>query len=428
VIGAGLAGVEASLQLAKRNIPVNLYEMKKIRKSPVHVRDTFAELVCSNSFRSDQLENAVGLMKEELRRLGSFVIGAADKFRIPAGSALAVDRELFSEELTDLVRSNPLITVHDVEMDQIPEGIVIIATGPLTSDGLVERIRELTGEEALYFFDAVAPIVEFDSIDMKIAYYKNRYDKGDGKYINCPMNKDEYDRFYDAVINAKAVETKAFEMRVFEGCMPFEEMAKRGYHTLLYGPMKPVGLEQPDTKRPYAVVQLRQDNRAGSLYNIVGFQTHLTFGEQKRIINMIPGLAQARIVRYGVMHKNIFVNAPKVLSATYRMKAYPRIFIAGQLAGVEGYVESVASGLIAGINAAKLFREEAPVVFPKATAIGSQADYIANAEPDHFQPMNANFGLFPPIEGKYRRREKKQAYANRSLDTISAILEMKAID
>ncbi len=428
VIGAGLAGVEASLQLAKRNVQVSLYEMKKIKRSPAHSLETFAELVCSNSFRSNQIENACGLMKAELRLLGSEVIKAADKYQIPAGSALAVDRDLFSEYLTSQIRRNPLITVYDEEMDHIPDGITIIATGPLTSEALIEKIIALTGEGSLYFYDAVAPIIDFESIDMDIAYFKNRYDKGEGKYINCPMTKEEYDIFYAELIKAQCAIIKDFELKVFEGCMPFEEMAKRGYQTLLYGPMKPVGLEKTGEKRPFAVVQLRQDNMAGSLYNIVGFQTHLTFKEQKRIISLIPGLKNAQIVRYGVMHKNTFVNAPHVLDATYQMKHHPDKFIAGQLSGVEGYVESIGSGLIAGINAAKLIRGQQPIAFPKDTALGSQADYIANADPKLFQPMNANFGLFPPFELKRSKKDRKSLMTKRSLDSIIRMLEMNDID
>lgn len=428
VIGAGLAGVEASLQLAKRNVYVHLFDMKRVRRTPAQTSDFFAELVCSNSFRSDRLENASGLMKEELRLLGSEVIQAADQNRIPAGSALAVDRDLFSGFLTQKVRNHPLIEVHDEEITSIPEGIVIIATGPLTSDALTNELQQYTGEESMYFFDAIAPIIDFDSIDMSIAYFKNRYDKGDGQYINCPMTEKEYDRFYNALITAETVAIKDFEQKVFEGCMPVETIAKRGYQTLLYGPMKPVGLELPGEKRPFAVVQLRQDNFAGSLYNIVGFQTHLTFPEQRKIVQLIPGLAQANIIRYGVMHKNIYVNGPKILNSVYRMKKYPNIFIAGQLSGVEGYVESVGSGFIAGVNAARIAYGNDELVFPIASALGSQANYIANANPKDFQPMNANFGFFPVVESKHSKKDRKQMLAKRSLDSLKEWMEMNQFD
>ena len=419
VIGAGLAGVEAALQIASRGIEVELYEMKKERMSPAHVSDCFAELVCSNSFRSDSLDNAVGLMKAEMRLLGSFVMEAADKYRIPAGSALAVDRSLFSEYLTNKVRNNPLIIIRDEEALVIPEGISIIATGPLTDGEMAKNIREITGEEALHFYDAVAPIIEFDSIDMDVAYYKNRYDKGDGKYINCPMDKDEYDAFYNALINAKCAPIKDYEMKVFEGCMPVEEIARRGYQTLLYGPMKPVGLEK-DGKRPFAVVQLRQDDAAGTLYNVVGFQTHLLFPEQKKLIRMIPGLNKANIVRYGVTHRNSFVNAPSVIRSTYQLKRKNNVFLAGQLSGVEGYVESAGSGLIAGINAARLFRGLNPVSFPLETALGSQANYLEHANKSLFQPMNANYGLFPPLERRHNKRERKTFMAKRGLEAMES--------
>ncbi|HPF42996.1 MAG TPA: methylenetetrahydrofolate--tRNA-(uracil(54)-C(5))-methyltransferase (FADH(2)-oxidizing) TrmFO [Bacillota bacterium] len=422
VIGAGLAGVEAALQIANRNVVVDLYEMKKIRKSPAHKSDDFAELVCSNSLRSDSLENAVGLMKAEMRLLKSEVIEAADKCRVPAGSALAVDRNMFSSYLTEKVRKNPLITIHEEEMKKIPEGIVIIATGPLTDGELASSITKITGQEALYFYDAVAPIIEFDTIDMNVAYYKNRYDKGDGMYINCPMDKDEYDAFYNALIDAKCAPIHDFEMKVFEGCMPVEEMARRGYETLLYGPMKPVGLER-DEKRPYAVVQLRQDDLAGTLYNIVGFQTHLLFSEQKKLIRMIPGLKDAKIVRYGVTHRNSYVKAPEVLLSTYQMKNNNNVFIAGQLSGVEGYVESIASGLVAGINAYRLFSRFEPLRFPLETAIGSQANYLEFASPSQFQPMNANFGLFPALDMKYKKRDKKGLLAKRSMETMEEFIK-----
>ncbi len=418
VVGAGLAGVEAAYQLAIRGIPVQLVEMKKIKKSPAHHLDGFAELVCSNSFRSDSLENAAGLLKAELRELGSIVMQVADATAVPAGSALAVDRIGFSERLTELIRSNPEITVVDAEATAIPDGPVILASGPLTSDALFAAIHTLTGEDALYFFDAAAPIIEFDSIDMNKAYFKSRYDKGEATYINCPMTEAEYDRWHREVLTAECVVTKAFEWKVFEGCMPFEEMARRGRLTLAYGPMKPVGLETADGKRPFAVVQLRQDDAAASLYNIVGFQTHLTFPEQRRILRMIPGLENAVFARYGVMHRNAFINAPKIIDEHYSMKKDPRIFFAGQLSGVEGYIESVGSAMVAALNMARFVRNMPPLTFPPVTAIGSQAKYLATAAPASFQPMNANFGLFPPLGFSHRHHDRRTLYAERALAAI----------
>lgn len=423
VIGAGLAGVEASYQLAKRGIHVKLYEMKKIKKSAAHKTDQFAELVCSNSFRSNSLENAAGLLKTELRMLDSLVMNCASQTEVPAGSALAVDRDLFSKACTDIIRNHPLIEVIDQEVTSIPEGYVIIASGPLTSDALFDSIRHLTGEDTLYFFDAAAPIIEYDSINMDIAYFKSRYDKGEAKYINCPMTKEEYDHWYEELIHAECVIPKDFELKVFEGCMPFEEMAKRGFQTLLYGPMKPVGLLKPNGERPYAVVQLRQDNAAASLYNIVGFQTHLTFPEQQRIIRMIPGLENARIVRYGVMHRNSFINAPKIINHFYQMKTNPKIFFAGQLSGVEGYVESVGSAMVASINMSRLIEEKPLVAFPIESALGSHAEYLASADSTFFQPMNANFGLFPPLNEQPSKKLRKHLMSERSLESIKRLME-----
>lgn len=428
VIGAGLAGVEACYQLTKRGIPVHLYEMKKVKKSPAHKLDSFAELVCSNSLRSDDLENAVGLMKEELRMLDSLVMKAAEATKVPAGSSLAVDRDRFSEYLTEATKNNPLIQIFDEEVTKIPDGYVIIATGPLTSEGLFSSIKEMTGEESLYFFDAAAPIIEKESINLDIAYYKSRYDKGEATYINCPMTEPEYTHWYTELINAETVKQKEFELKVFEGCMPFEEMARRGKEALLYGPMKPVGLEKPDGSRPYAVVQLRQDNLAASMYNIVGFQTHLTFPEQTRIIRMIPGLENARIWRYGVMHKNTFINAPKIINEHYQVKNEPRIFIAGQLSGVEGYVESTGSGLLAALNMARLVQNRDLIDFPAVTALGSQAYYISHTNPHDFQPMNANHGIFPIIEGKHSKRDRKMLYATRSIQAIKQMMEAGVFD
>jgi len=429
VIGAGLAGCEAAYQLAKRGIEVNLFEMKKIIKTEAQVSNDFAELVCSNSLRSNDVLNAAGLMKAELRKLDSLVIKAADKFNVPAGSALAVDRDQFSRYITDEIRNNPLINIIDKEVEEIDfNEYTIVATGPLTSIKLMETIKKIVGEDLLYFYDAIAPIIEFDSINMDIAYFKSRYDKGSADYINCPMNKDEYDLWYNELINAKVAPIRDFELKVFEGCMPFEEIAKRGYQTLLYGPMKPVGLELEKGKRPYAVVQLRQDNLKKSLFNIVGFQTHLTFSEQKRIIRMIPGLEKANIIRYGIMHRNSFINAPKTINQYYQTKKNPKIFFAGQLSGVEGYVESIGSGLIAGINMSRLVRNLDLYEFSHYTALGSQSYYISSAEDKYFQPMNTNFGIFPDLEKKHNKKERKELYAKRSLEAIDNMIGSGVLD
>lgn len=428
VIGAGLAGVEASLQLANRNIKVDLFEMKPHQKTPAHVMDTFAELVCSNSLRSDSLDNAAGLLKAELRLLGSEVIKAADETRIPAGTALAVDRELFSQILTTKVLNNPYIQVHHGEVLAIPKtGITIIATGPLTSPRFHEALEKEFGE-FLYFFDAVAPIIAFDSIDMEIAYFKNRYDKGEGMYLNCPLSKEQYDRFHAELVNAQCVPLKEYEMRVFEGCLPIEEMAKRGYKTLAYGPLKPMGLQRLGYPKAYAIVQLRQDNKAASLYNLVGFQTRLTFPEQRRIIRMIPGLGNANIVRYGVMHRNTFVNAPALLRETYQLKNRDNLFLAGQISGVEGYVESIASGLVAGINAARLFRGSDTLAFPEETMIGAQVRYLANADRENFQPMNVNFGLMRPSADIPHKKQNKALISCRSIDNLKRFIEVNLLD
>jgi len=428
VIGAGLAGVEASYQLAKRGIPVRLYEMKKLHHSPAHQSDAFAELVCSNSFRSDAIENAVGLLKAELRLLDSVVMRIADINRVPAGTSLAVDRIAFSDQLTEIIRHHPLIDVFDAEMCVIPDGEVIIATGPLTSEPLFADLKKVTGEDTLYFFDAAAPVIMGDSIDMTIAYQKSRYDKGEASYRNCPMTKGEYDHWYNELVKAQCVIPKDYELKVFEGCMPFEEMAKRGRETLLYGPMKPVGLEMPSGIQPYAVVQLRMDDIFGKLYNIVGFQTHLTFSEQLRIVRMIPGLANAKIVRYGVMHKNTYINAPKIIDECYQIKKEPRIFIAGQLSGVEGYVESVGSGMIAALNMVRRITKEPKLVFPRETALGAQAYYLANTSPSCFQPMNINHGLFPELVGKHHKKDRKALYAQRSIGIIKNMMEAHLFD
>ncbi|MEZ7736749.1 FADH(2)-oxidizing methylenetetrahydrofolate--tRNA-(uracil(54)-C(5))-methyltransferase TrmFO [Gemella sanguinis] len=422
VIGAGLAGSEAAWQLAKRGVNVDLYEMRPKKMTPAHKTQNFAELVCSNSLRANNITNAVGLLKEEMRRLDSLIIKCADATQVPAGGALAVDRDKFSEMITETIKNHPNINVIEEELTQIPKGDipVVIATGPLTSDALSQDIRTYTKQEGLYFYDAAAPIIEKDSIDMNKVYLKSRYDKGEAAYLNCPMTKDEFFNFYNALITAEAAPLKEFEKEIyFEGCMPFEEMAKRGEKTLLFGPMKPVGLEDPKTdKRPYAVVQLRQDNSEGTLYNIVGFQTHLKWGEQKRIINMIPGLENANIVRYGVMHRNTYLNSPQLLEKTYKLKEEKNIYFAGQMTGVEGYVESAASGIVAALNA--LYnQEDKQIIFPTETMIGAMANYIVDNTSKNFQPMNANFGIIKPLPERIKdKKEKYERYANRSLEIL----------
>ncbi|WP_071459433.1 FADH(2)-oxidizing methylenetetrahydrofolate--tRNA-(uracil(54)-C(5))-methyltransferase TrmFO [Bacillus massilinigeriensis] len=421
VVGAGLAGSEAAWQLANRGVKVKLYEMRPVKQTPAHHTDKFAELVCSNSLRANTLTNAVGVLKEEMRKLNSVIIGAADACAVPAGGALAVDRHEFAARVTSMVKEHPNVTVVNEEITEIPEGTAVIATGPLTSERLGSRLKELTGEEYLYFYDAAAPIIEKDSIDREKVYLKSRYDKGEAAYLNCPMTEEEFDRFYEALLAAETVPLKEFEKEIFfEGCMPIEVMAGRGKKTMLFGPMKPVGLEDPKTgKRPYAVVQLRQDDAAGTLYNIVGFQTHLKWGPQKEVIRLIPGLENVEIVRYGVMHRNTFINSPKVLKATYQFKDRSDLFFAGQMTGVEGYVESAASGLIAGINAARLALGKHPVEFPFETAMGSMARYITTTNAKNFQPMNANFGLFPDLPVKIRgKQERNEQHATRALETI----------
>lgn len=422
VIGAGLAGSEAAWQLAKRGVNVDLYEMRPKKMTPAHKTQNFAELVCSNSLRANNITNAVGLLKEEMRRLDSLIIKCADATQVPAGGALAVDRDKFSEMITETIKNHPNINVIEEEITQIPKGDipVVVATGPLTSDALSQDIRTYTKQEGLYFYDAAAPIIEKDSIDMNKVYLKSRYDKGEAAYLNCPMTKDEFFNFYNALITAEAAPLKEFEKEIyFEGCMPFEEMAKRGEKTLLFGPMKPVGLENPKTdKRPYAVVQLRQDNSEGTLYNIVGFQTHLKWGEQKRIINLIPGLENANIVRYGVMHRNTYLNSPQLLEKTYKLKEEKNIYFAGQMTGVEGYVESAASGIVAALNA--LYnQEDKQIIFPTETMIGAMANYIVDNTSKNFQPMNANFGIIKPLPERIKdKKEKYERYANRSLEIL----------
>ena len=427
VIGAGLAGSECAWQLAQRGIDVTLREMKPEKKTPAHETDNFAELCCSNSLRSDQLENAVGLLKEEMRRLGSLILECADATRVEAGGALAVDRHGFAAMVTEKVRSHPRITVIPGEVTEIPEGEVVIASGPLTSDALAETLQKLLGEDSdLHFFDAAAPLVSAESVDMEKAWFGSRYDKGGDDYVNCPMNKEEYDAFWEALTTAKEAEVHGFEDgMVFEGCMPVEVMARRGHDTLLYGPLKARGLDDPRTGRwPYAVVQLRRDNADGSVYNLVGFQTHLRFPEQKRVFSMIPALHDAEFLRYGVMHRNTFLNSPRLLDRYYRFKADPRISFAGQMTGVEGYVESAASGFLVGVETARRLRGMEPVNFPQETAIGALGLYVSNQSITQFQPMNINFGIIPPLDHRVKGKRLKNAeLSQRSLAVIEALKE-----
>lgn len=421
IIGAGLAGSEAAYQIAERGIKVKLYEMRPVKQTPAHHTDKFAELVCSNSLRGNALTNAVGVLKEEMRRLDSLIIKAADNASVPAGGALAVDRHEFSGYVTETLKQHANIEVINEEITEIPDGPTIIATGPLTTESLSKQIQALTGQDHLYFYDAAAPIIEKDSIDMNKVYLKSRYDKGEAAYLNCPMTEEEFNRFYDALLEAEVVPLKEFEKEIyFEGCMPFEEMAKRGRKTLLFGPMKPVGLEDPKTgRRPYAVVQLRQDDAAGTLYNIVGFQTHLKWGAQKEILKLIPGLENVEVVRYGVMHRNTFINSPTNLQQTYQFKGNDSLFLAGQMTGVEGYVESAASGLVAGINMAKYVEGKPVITFPENTVIGSMAYYITHTNSKNFQPMNANFGLLPSLDKRIKdKKERYEALAARALDSL----------
>ncbi|MBR2746030.1 MAG: methylenetetrahydrofolate--tRNA-(uracil(54)-C(5))-methyltransferase (FADH(2)-oxidizing) TrmFO [Erysipelotrichaceae bacterium] len=418
VIGAGLAGREATWQLIRKGIQVRLYEMRPIKETGAHKTADFSELVCSNSLRSNALTNAVGLLKQEMRELDSLIMRVADKHALPAGSALAVDREGFAREITEFIKSSPLFEVVNEEITEIPEGPTIIATGPLTSTPLAEAIKKFFNEESFYFFDAAAPIVTKESINMDIAYFKSRYDKGDADYLNCPMTKEQFDMFYNELINGETAEVHDVDKEIyFEGCMPVEVMAKRGPQTLTFGPLKPVGLEK-DGKRPYAVVQLRQDNAIGTLYNIVGFQTHLKWGEQKRIFSLIPGLENCEIVRYGVMHRNTYINSPKVLLPTYQTRERKDLFFAGQMTGVEGYCESAASGLLAGHNMALLLNGQKPVVLPDTTMIGAMAHYIVNADPGNFQPMNANFGIFN-LEHFVPKSQRKNAYSEQALKVLA---------
>ncbi len=426
VVGAGLAGSEAAWQLAIRGISVELREMKPQKMSPAHHSADFAELVCSNSLRSDELTNAVGLLKEELRRTGSLILACADANRVEAGGALAVDRHGFSAAVTEKIRSHPLITVVEGEVDRVPEeGQVILATGPLTSDVLAEDIhRFLGGEDYLSFFDAAAPLVAFESIDLTHAWFASRYDKGSADYINCALDEAEYDAFWQALTTAQEAEVHGFEDKsVFEGCMPVEVMARRGRDTLRYGPLKPKGLKDPKTgKEPFAVVQLRRDNTQGSVYNLVGFQTHLRFPEQKRVFSMIPALANAEFLRYGVMHRNTYLNSPKLLDRYYRVRSCPRVMFAGQVTGVEGYVESTASGFVCAVELAHRLLGKPPVDFPGLTALGALAGYISNESVTDFQPMNINFGLIPPLDRRVKgKREKNAQISQRALEALEQL-------
>ena len=427
VIGAGLAGSEATWQIVRRGIPVILHEMRPGTTSPAHKTEYFAELVCSNSFRAGNVENAVGLLKEEMRRLDSLIMKAADANQVPAGGALAVDRELFAKAVTTFIREHPLVTVVEEEVTEPEnlEGIVIFASGPLTSPALSEAIQRIIKAEYLHFFDAAAPIVEGDSLNYDIIYRASRYDKGEAAYLNCPFyTKEEYLAFYEALKAAETAEIKDFEHNVFEGCMPIEEMAYRGEDTMRFGPLKPIGLRDPrNGKEAYAVVQLRQDNAAGTLYNLVGFQTHLKWPEQKRVFRMIPGLENAEFVRYGVMHKNTYLNSPQLLNADFRLRTNPRFFFAGQMTGVEGYVESAASGLMTGIQAVCALKGLPPVEFPDITAMGALAHYISNPAVTDFQPMNVNYGIMPALEKRVRKRRfRNELLSQRALDAFAQVI------
>ena len=424
VIGAGLAGCEACHYLSKKGYNIRLYEMRPKVMTPAHKTEKFAELVCSNSLRSDSIENACGVLKREMEMLDSIIIKAARLHHVEAGGALAVDREGYSEFVTNYIKSLSNIEVINEEITHIDTSIpTIIATGPLTSDPLCKEIKELFGCADFYFFDAQAPIIYADSIDYSKVYLKSRYDKGVASYYNCPMTKEEFDRFYEALITALAVETPDFELKVFEGCMPVEVMAKRGPQTLTFGPMKPVGLRTPTGEKPYAVVQLRQDDAAKEMYNLVGFQTHLKFSEQKRVFQMIPGLENCRFAKYGRMHKNTYINAPVILNPTYQTKKYPNLFFAGQISGVEGYVESAASGIYAAINMDRYLRGKELHVFPQSTIMGSMSLYICNANKEGFQPMNANFGIVAPLEENHNKKSRKAMYAERALAVMESEIE-----
>ena len=425
VYGAGLAGCEAAWQAARRGVEVTLYEMKPHKMTPAHHAEGFAELVCSNSLRSDRVTNAVGLLKEELSRMGSLIMEAARATQVPAGSALAVDRDKFSAYITEKIRSHPLITVVEREVTEIPEGeITVVATGPLTSDPMAEYIKANIAGEGLHFFDAVAPIVDAETINMDIAFFASRYDKGEADYINCPMSREQYDAFYNALVTAEEAQLKDFdkkELKVFEGCMPVEVMAKRGYDTLRFGPLKPVGLTDKRTGIPsYAVVQLRREDETGSMYNLVGFQTHLTFPEQKRVFRMIPGLENAEFLRFGVMHRNTYLPSPDLLGADYALRNRPDVFFAGQMTGVEGYIESTGSGFVAGLNAAHRALGQDPVIFPDITMIGAMAHYVSHGGMGDFVPMNANFGIVAPLDHRVKggKIARYEVVAARSLEWL----------
>ena len=426
VLGAGLAGSECAWQLARRGVRVRLVEMKPNKMTPAHTSPLFAELVCSNSLRSDELSNAVGLLKAEMRKMGSLIMASADKNRVAAGGALAVDREGFSRTITEKLRSHPNVEIIQAEATEIPEGEVVVATGPLSSDAIAEKIAGLCPDSDLHFYDAVAPIVTLESVDMDSAFFASRYDKGTADYVNCPMDKEEYLAFVKELVSAKEAEIHGFDDGgVFEGCMPVEVMARRGVDTLRYGPLKPVGLKDPRTgKENYAVVQLRRDNADGTIYNMVGFQTHLTWGEQKRVFSMIPALRNAEFVRYGVMHRNTYLNSPKLLDRYYRLRSEPRISFAGQMTGVEGYVESAASGMLVGIETAARVLGLPPVDFPQETAIGALGLYISGGSVGDFQPMNINFGIITPLDHRVKgKRNKNAAISARSLEIIDRLIE-----
>lgn len=433
VIGAGLAGCEAAWQIANRGVRVELFEMKPHKMTPAHHEEGFAELCCSNSLRSDALSNAVGLLKAEMRRLDSLIMKAADATRVPAGSALAVDRTRFSAFVTEAIKDHPLIDVVEREVTKLPDdGVTVVASGPLTSDALADDLVALTGKEGLHFYDAVAPIVDAASINMDVAFFASRYDKGDADYINCPMTREQYDLFYRELIAAREAELKEFDkegqkgLKVFEGCMPVEVMARRGYDTLRYGPLKPVGLIDPRVgKESFAVVQLRRENEEGTMYNLVGFQTHLAHPEQKRVFSLIPGLEDATFLRYGVMHRNTYLNSPDLLDATYAVRTRPDLFFAGQMTGVEGYIESAASGLVAGLNAARRARGEEGFAFPLHTMIGAMAFYVSHGGIGDFVPMNANFGIVARLEKKVKggKSARNEALSARALEALDAVLE-----
>ncbi|HKL95544.1 MAG TPA: methylenetetrahydrofolate--tRNA-(uracil(54)-C(5))-methyltransferase (FADH(2)-oxidizing) TrmFO [Haploplasma sp.] len=423
VIGAGLAGSEAAYQLANQGIKVKLYEMRPVKMTDAHQTGNFAELVCSNSFRSTDINNAVGLLKAEMVELNSLIMEAANHASVPAGGSLAVDRVVFSKYVEDKINNHPNIEVVLEEVTNIDiDEYTVIAAGPLASSDLYNNIQAMLGDQKLHFFDAIAPIVEKDSINMDVCYVKNRYDKGEAAYINCPMDKEQYEVFYNELLNARKVQPKDFENNVFEGCMPVEVMASRGFQTLTYGPLKPVGLERPDGTTPYAVIQLRQDDAANSMYNIVGFQTSLAWGEQKRILNLVPGLEDINIIRYGVIHRNTYIESPKVLNNSFQVEDKPKVFFAGQISGVEGYIESAASGLNVALQIASILKTGERHPLPVETMMGAMARYVSTPN-NSFVPMNANFGIMTELEFKHRKKERKELYVKRSLEALNAYME-----